>query len=112
MRELAPARLNGNIGDFETEQHDNRPIEKLDIEIGQVIAIPTHCPSKSQGRKSEFERLVPGTYAVNLCGGGSGKNQEKYGKYEAYQAEIKHGFIAVFELLKEVDHLKYLLFNS
>jgi len=66
MRQLPSSCLNCDVDDFESEQQNNSPIEARNVEIGQIRAIPNHCPSKEECRESKFERLVPRAHVVHL----------------------------------------------
>ncbi len=62
----------GNVDDFKSQKKDDRPVKQGLIESSQVMAIPSHSPSKKEGGEGKLEGLYPSIDSVNLCGRGFG----------------------------------------
>ena len=104
MGKLPATSLNGYINNLKTEQHDNCPVKKLDIEIGQVVAVPGHGPGKKKCRKGEFKWFIPGTYIINLSVCQPGKDKKNNRKCQTNQTVIKQGFVSGFDILDKFNH--------
>lgn len=80
MRQLTFARLQGDVGNFKTQQDDDGPVKQLDIEIREIKTKPSHGPSKSKGGEGKLERLIPSIHAKDLNISGLGQNQKQQRK--------------------------------
>jgi hypothetical protein len=57
VRNLTLTGHDGDVDDFKAQKKDDRPVEQGLIESSQVMAVPSHGPSKQEGGKSKLEGL-------------------------------------------------------
>lgn len=58
----------GNVDDFKSQKKDDRPVEQGLIEVYQIMAVPSHGPSKQEGGEGKLKRFEPGTDTIHLGG--------------------------------------------
>lgn len=60
------ASHDGDVDDFKSQKKDDRPVKQGLIESSQVMAVPSHSPSKQEGGDGKLKRFEPGTDTIHL----------------------------------------------